>query len=186
MIACLGLCLWRGGRGPLMDRLLGAGPRPPPSTPPVAPPGPSEAVLILLCPLLGTCPRQHFPLASLRTPCSSPPRGLVLMVPPLWSPKPGLPPTCSPPPTTSLKPALGRGDPPLFQRAFRRSAFSPGPLEKAVNPQEALAALLWVLTDVILPSALGGRLIFTEDEAEAQRGKVICWRPHSMSSRLGI
>lgn len=181
-----------------MDRLLGAGPRPPPSALPVASPGPSEAVLILLCPLLGTCPLQHFPLASLRTPCSSPPRGLVLMVPPLWSPKPGLPPACSPPPTTSLQPALGRGDPPLFQPPGSMSVrkcpegflalclFSPGPLEKAVNPYEVLAALLWVLADVILPSALEGRLIFTEDQAEAQRGKVICWRPHSMSSRLGI
>ena len=101
--------LWRGGQGALKDRRLGAGPRAPPSTLPVAPPGPSEAVLIFLRPLLGTRPRQHFPLASLRMPCSSPARGLVLIVPPLRLPKLRLPPTCSRRPTTSSKPALGGG-----------------------------------------------------------------------------
>lgn len=133
------LCLWREGQGALKDRRLGAGPRPPPSALPVVPPGPSEAVLILLHPLLGTRPCQHFPLASLRTPCSSPPRGLVLMVPPL--PKPRLPPICSPPPTTSSKAALWEGAPPgwgrpaLFQPPGSTSVRKcPGPLEKAVNP----------------------------------------------------
>ena len=148
------LCLWRGGRGAQKDRRLGAGPRAPPSALPVAPPGPSEAVLILLRPLLGTRPRQHFPLASLRMPCSSPPRGLVLMVPPLRSPKPRLPPTCSPRPTTSSKPTLG-GGPPLFQPPGSMSDMKcPGPLEKAVNPYKVPAAVLQVLADVILPSAL--------------------------------
>lgn len=77
----------------------------------------------------------------------------------------------------------------LLRRAFL--VLSPlflGPLEKAVNRGSAPAVHLLCsgCLRVILSGALEGRLLFAEDQSEAQRGEVICLRPHSIRSRPGI
>lgn len=129
-------------------------------------------------------------------PASLPKEGPVLMVPPLLSPKPQLPPACFP--TLAPWPAFGGGSTLVptpggaFQEVLPKRTFlvlfllSWGLWRRELVLAKPLlcTALLGVLA-CSSPLALKGGLVFAEDGSEAQRGCHYL-RPHSISHRPGV